>query len=76
MAESLPCPPETTQYLSISWLYLKTKVKKKKKKIAFKINKLVEREIRWCVTEERGEGNRRTVGQRYKLSVINKYWGI
>ena len=65
-----------TQYLSISWLYLKTKVKKKKKKLAFQINKLVEREIRWWVTEERGEGNWRTVGQRYKLSVINKHWGI
>ena len=29
MAESLPCSPETTQYLFINWLYLKIKVKKK-----------------------------------------------
>ena len=63
--------------LFINWLYLKRKVKKKKKKLAFQINKLIEKEIRWWVTrgERRREGNWRTVGQRYRLSVINKYWG-
>ena len=55
----------------------KEKLKRKKKKLAFQINKLIEKEIRWWVTrgERRREGNWRTVGQRYRLSVINKYWG-
>ena len=73
-----PFPVHLKLHNIINWLDLKTKVKKKKKtKLAFQINKLIEKEIRWWVTrgERRREGNWRTVGQRYRLSVINKYWG-